>query len=56
MAKRRASKARRSVSRSTSSKNPLGIEFDSLTFLLFAVFVLLVSLMLVTRMVGMNIF
>ena len=56
MAKKKVSKAKRSSSRPSRSASPevFGIKFDSLTFLLFAVFVLVVALILVSRMLGMN--
>jgi hypothetical protein len=56
MAKKKVSKVKRSSSRPSRSSSPevFGIKFDSLTFLLFAVFVLVVALILVSRMLGMK--
>jgi hypothetical protein len=55
MAKRKVSKVRRSTSKpARSSSEIFGIKFDSLTFLLFVVFALVVVLILVSRMLGMN--
>lgn len=53
MAKRRA-KARRSSSRSSGSGGAFNLRYDSLTFLLFAVFVLIVAMALVSRMIGLS--
>ena len=54
MAKRKVAKrssARKSAPRSTSL---LGMKYDSLTFLLFLVFVLVVAMVLVSKMLGMG--
>jgi len=57
MAKRKVSRARRSSSGSSrSSSDVFGIKFDSLTFFLFAVFVLVVALIAVSRMLGMSLY
>ena len=56
MAKRKSAK-RKSVSRkstSSGSSNILGIKYDSLTFLLFLVFVLVVAMVFVSRTLGMG--
>ena len=54
MAKRRAKvKARKSSSRSTSASG-FTFKYDSLTFLVFAVFVLIVAMVLVSKVMGLN--
>jgi hypothetical protein len=57
MAKRR--KAARSSSRSKKGiykVETYGIKYNSLTFLLFLVFALIVSMLLVSSMLGMNLY
>lgn len=52
MAKRKV-KARRSSSRS-KSVGGLNMKYDSLSFLIFAVFVLIVAMVMVSRMMGLS--
>ena len=60
--KRKVSKTRKSSSRTVSrsasrsaSGNFMGIKYDSLTFLLFLLFVLVVALYFVSRAMGMGV-
>jgi hypothetical protein len=54
MAKRRVSRARKTSSHSSRGTSALNFRFDSLTFLLFAVFVLIVAMVMVSRMMGLS--
>jgi hypothetical protein len=53
MAKRKKTRARSTSSRRSTLLN---VEYDSLTFLLFVVFVLLATMLLVSKALGMNLF
>jgi hypothetical protein len=56
MAKRKVSITSSRAKKSLYKPETYGIKFDSLTFLLFAVFVLVISMILVGNMLGMRLY
>jgi hypothetical protein len=50
------SKAKKVAKKSIYRPETLGIKFDSLTFLIFCVFVLVCAVWLVSKMMGLNLF
>lgn len=56
MAKRKAARAASKSKRHVYKAETYGIKFNSLTFLLFALFALVVSVLLVSSMLGISLY